>query len=61
MITKNGVMPPGVKDGYYTNSFEKGCLELFTKCTAWIIYNDNMDYLHCPEKLGCNKASSCKK
>lgn len=61
MITKNGVMPPGVKDGYYTNSFEKGCLELFTKCTAWIIYNDNMDYLHCPEKLGWNKASSCKK
>ncbi len=60
MLTKTGVMPSGRKGGYHTNSFEKGCLELFYNCSAWIIYNDNMDYLHCPEKLGWNKASSCK-
>ena len=30
-------------------------------CAAWVIYNGNMDYLHCPEKLGWDKASSCKK
>lgn len=58
IITKNGVLPIG--KGRLTHSFEKGCLELFYNCTAWIIYNDNMDYLHCPEKLGWNKASSCK-
>lgn len=60
MITKTGVLPLGIKGGYHTNSFEKGCLELFYNCSAWIIYNDNMDYLHCPEKLGWEKSSSCK-
>ena len=29
-------------------------------CTAWVLINENMDYLHCPEKLGWNKARSCK-
>lgn len=29
-------------------------------CTAWVLTNENMDYLHCPEKLGWNKAKSCK-
>lgn len=29
-------------------------------CTAWVLINENMDYLHCPEKLGWNKAHSCK-
>ena len=60
LITKNGVLPMGRKGGRHSHSFEKGCLELFTNCTAWMIYNDNMDYLHCPEKLGWDKATSCK-
>lgn len=29
-------------------------------CTAWVIINENLDYLHCPEKIGWNKAKSCK-
>ncbi|MBE7709993.1 MAG: type II secretion system protein [Cyanobacteria bacterium SIG32] len=29
-------------------------------CAAWIIQNKNMDYLHCREKLGWDKAKSCK-
>ncbi|MBP3925143.1 hypothetical protein J6E39_07880, partial [bacterium] len=29
-------------------------------CAAWVIFNGNMDYLHCREKLGWDKASSCK-
>ncbi len=29
-------------------------------CTAWVLINKNMDYLHCREKLGWDKASSCK-
>lgn len=28
-------------------------------CAGWVIYNGNMDYLHCPEKLGWGKATSC--
>jgi hypothetical protein len=37
----------------YAYSFSKGCsLQLTTSanghsCTAWVIYNENMDYLHC--------------
>ena len=60
MITKEGVLPMGNKGGYHTNSFEIGCLQEFYNCSAWMIYNDNMDYLHCPEKLGWEKANSCK-
>jgi len=29
-------------------------------CTAWVIYNKNMDYLHCPDKLSWDGAHSCK-
>ncbi len=28
-------------------------------CTAWVIYNENMDYLHCPEKLSWNGKHKC--
>lgn len=28
--------------------------------TAWVLVNENMDYKRCPEKLGWDKASSCK-
>lgn len=30
-----------------------------THCSAWIIDNGNLDYLHCPDKLGWDKARSC--
>ncbi len=29
-------------------------------CTAWVIYNKNMDYLHCRDKLSWDGAHSCK-
>ena len=29
-------------------------------CTAWVIYNKNMDYLHCADKLSWDGAHSCK-
>ena len=46
--------------------FETNCVGDKTKrqagrgCTAWVIINENMDYLRCPEKLGWDKARSCK-
>lgn len=44
------------------NNFITGCAQdNGYDCTAWVIYNENMDYLHCPDKLGWDKASSCKK
>lgn len=28
--------------------------------TAWVIYNGNMDYLHCADKLSWNGPFTCK-
>lgn len=30
-------------------------------CTAWVLENNNMDYWHCFDKLGWDKARSCHK
>jgi len=62
-IVQDGIVPPGLPNETIF-SLEKICLDddvpYKGKCTAWIIHNKNMDYLRCPEKLGWNKASSCK-
>lgn len=63
-ITKYGVYPKGSSmEKWY--SFEKMC-NLSTKdrlngygCTAWIIYNENMDYLHCND-LSWNGKKKCR-
>ena len=63
-IVKNGIVPAGsAKESSYTNTFESRCISGDGgdgKCASWVIYNKNMDYLHCPEKLGWQKAKSCK-
>ena len=64
----DGLLPAGSRnERIWTEKFEDSCLNrngeastVESKCTAWVIYNGNMDYLHCPEKLGWDKASSCK-
>lgn len=63
-VTKDKIVPTGTqlerKDS--GSSFENGCVggAQGRGCTAWLLYNENMDYLHCPEKLGWDKAHSCK-
>ncbi len=63
-ITKNRIIPTGTNlENSGNNSFEEGCIGEKSEgrgCTAWIIYNENMDYLHCPEKIGWEKLKSCK-
>ena len=66
---KDGIVPAGTagltRFGLLW-SFERSCLNAeYTassqaSCTAWVLANENMDYLHCPDKIGWNKASSCK-
>ncbi len=61
-ITKNGFYPKGTK-GDQTETFNNRCLgrtgtQPGQGCTAWVIYNENMDYLHCNDlswegKLKC--------
>lgn len=63
IIVQDGILPAGLpSETLSIMRFEKVCLdnEYKGRCTAWIIHNKNMDYLRCPEKLGWNKASSCK-
>ncbi len=64
-VVKDGIVPLGSsKETIHTQLFEDSCVKFKKnangRCAAWVIYNKNMDYLHCPEKLGWNKASSCK-
>ena len=66
-FTKKGFVPQGAQSDanyFYTNCDpEKTSINAGIQgrgCTAWVLYNGNMDYLHCREKLGWNKASSCK-
>ena len=64
-IVTDGIIPAGSsKETVWTQTFLDQCLENrahnLGNCTAWVIANKNMDYLHCPEKLGWDKASSCK-
>ena len=65
-VYTDGLMPAGsANETIWTDKFENQCLGARVydkgggKCAAWVIYNGNMDYLHCPEKLGWDKARSC--
>ncbi len=64
-VYKDRVVPAGTQDSpAYT--FENHCVasskprEKGRGCSAWVVLNENMDYLHCPDKLGWDKAKSCK-
>ena len=66
-IVKDGIVPAGSSfENIWTQRFDTQCLgnnpyvNIPFGCTAWIVLNKNMDYLHCPDKLGWDKASSCK-
>lgn len=61
----DGVLPNGINSNTGGNvaaeNFET-CLQNRGgqgTCTAWVLINENLDYLHCPDKIGWNKASSC--
>ena len=63
-LTPKGLRPEGLNDA--RNVFNKCDPKLANDtmagrgCTAWVIYNKNMDYLHCREKLDWNGKHSCK-
>ena len=68
-MNEKGVIPFGMKDSTHYASFETYCdpdgsvsnrAMLGQGCTAWVIYNKNMDYLHCRDKLSWDGAHSCK-
>ncbi len=65
-IVQNGIVPAGgAKENVWTERFDYQCLGTnphllsFGRCTSWIIYNKNMDYLHCTG-LSWDGAHTCK-
>lgn len=50
-LTKKGIIPNGTKPEY-SYSFDSDCRDRATAtyglgCAAWVLYNENQDYLHC--------------
>ena len=69
-LTKGGLIPFGLNGSVLT--FEQACnpeIEVpypgfssnsnMYACTAWVIYNNNMDYLKCPGELSWEGKHSC--
>ncbi|MDR1327652.1 MAG: type II secretion system GspH family protein [Heliobacteriaceae bacterium] len=55
-----GIIPEGILDNTY-RPFKQDCLvnKVGYGCTAWVIVNENLDYLHCDE-LNWNTKTRCK-
>ncbi len=55
-LTKYGFVPDGTKnETTYSFVHSSGHGR-----TAWVIYNENLDYLKCPDKLSWDGATKCK-
>lgn len=60
-VYKHRILPGGHPDMTSGDTFNGTCITSSgIGCGAWVLYNENLDYLKCPEKLGWDKASSCK-
>ncbi len=64
-VTKYGVTPMGTPEQTSSFTFDNYCnmgkpstLNGYG-CAAWVIYNENMDYLHCDD-LDWNTKTKCK-
>lgn len=62
-ITSETILPDGGQYSIDTDSFEGGCKDKKTHqgwgCAAWVIVNENLDYLHCDD-LDWNTKTKCK-
>lgn len=58
VIRKHRIDPMGTDN----NTFKNNCLNgtYYSRCTGWVIANDNMDYLHCDD-LDYNTKTKCSK
>ena len=68
-MTKEGIVPEGAPEA--THKFNKACNKNIATpypdyssnnmyaCTAWVIYNENLDYWHC-DGLDWNGKTKCK-
>ncbi len=57
----NAIVPSGAPRYYGNEFFKEKCInKAGFACAAWVIYNENMDYLHCTD-LGWNGRKRCPK
>ncbi len=56
LINPNRIMPMGSQDDFRFCKSGKD----YSRCSAWVITNGNMDYLHCPDDLSWNGQTKCK-
>ena len=62
IITEDTILPFGINGTIDTYAFPNACSTTSTNndaCAAWVIYNENMDYLHCSD-LSWNGKTKCK-
>lgn len=60
-ITKSGIVPYGAQQSS-VNTFDADCKNKTTQgfgCAAWVIYNENLDYLKCGASLSWGGPTSC--
>lgn len=50
---------PVTKATFPDDCNRKKCTDICTGCTAWVIYNENLDYLHC-DNLSWQGKKTCK-
>jgi prepilin-type N-terminal cleavage/methylation domain-containing protein len=51
-VVNNKIFPGGTPESNIGGDFKAGCLNATangTTCAAWVIFNENMDYLHCSD------------
>ena len=56
-LTPNSIIPTGLPGDTEFNLCKRSNADLFG-CAAWVIYNENMDYLHCDD-LNWNGKTKC--
>ncbi len=71
LLTSNKIVPAGIQNHSITSTENETrvafpgdcntteCYGICEGCTAWVIYNENMDYLHCND-LSWDRKTSCK-
>ncbi len=57
-LTNKGIVPAGTEDEAKGNWPFSSCHQKGAGCAAWVIYNENMDYLHCDD-LSWNGKHKC--
>ncbi len=57
-LTNKGIVPAGTEDEAKGNWPFSSCHQAGVGCAAWVVYNENMDYLHCDD-LSWNGKHKC--